>query len=121
MNMDFFFPELNPAEEGTIPLPPEAMRFLELRAEPVLDEGPLRTRVYVEVTAFQQRPYMEVTLRGQDGTEIATVSVIEPMQRKNVFTLHIRGAQKSGKFHLAARMYYPEGPEPDSREIEFEI
>jgi hypothetical protein len=120
-NMDFFFPELNPAEEGAVPVPPEEMRFIELRAEPVLDNGPLRTRVYVEVTAFQKRPYIEVTLNDANGEEIASASVIEPMSRKNVFTLHIRGPQQSGKFHLAARLYYPDGPDADTREITFEV
>ncbi len=119
--MEFFFPELNPAEQGVVPLPPAEMRFTELRVEPVLDDGPLRTRVYVEVTAFQQRPYIEVTLNGANGEEIASASVIEPMSRKNVFTMHIRGPQQSGKFSLNARMYYPDGPEADTREIHFEI
>jgi hypothetical protein len=119
-DMDFFFPELS--ENGqNIPLPPEEMRFTELRAEPVPDDGPLRTRVYVEVTAFQQRPYIEVNLFGSDGDEIASASVIEPMSRKNVFTLHIRSAQQSGKFRLSARLYYPEKPDSDTREITFEV
>ena len=119
-DMDFFFPELS-ADGQNIPLPPEEMRFTELRAEPVLDEGPLRARVYVEVTPFQQRPYIEVTLTGADGEEIASASVIEPMSRKNVFTIHIRGPQQSGKFRLSARLYYPEKPDSDTREITFEI
>ena len=41
LNMDFFFPELSDNGEN-IPVPPEEMRFLELRAEPVYDDGPLR-------------------------------------------------------------------------------
>jgi hypothetical protein len=120
LNMDFFFPELS-ADGQNVPVPPEAMRFVELRAEPVIDEGPLRARVYVEVTPFQQRPYIEVTLSGADGEEIASASVIEPMSRKNVFTLHLRGPQQTGTFHLGARLYYPEKPDSDSREITFEI
>lgn len=120
LNMDFFFPELS-ADGQNLPVPPAEMCFLELRAEPVLDEGPLRTRVYVEVTPFQQRPYIEVVLAGADGSEIASASIIEPLQRKNVFTLHLRGAQKSGQFSLHARLYYPDGPAADSRTIQFEI
>jgi hypothetical protein len=119
-DLSFFFPELS--EDGqNIPVPPEEMRFTELRAEPVLDEGPLRTRVYVEVTPFQKRPYIEVNLYGSDGDEITSASVIEPMSRKNVFTLHIRSAQQSGKFRLSARLYYPEKPDSDTREITFEV
>jgi hypothetical protein len=120
-DLEFFFPELNPAENGVVPQPPEAMRILELKAEPVVDDGPARVRVYIEVSAFQKRPYLEVTLNDAQGGEVASASIIEPMQRKNVFTMHIRGAQQSGSFSLAARLFYPEMPDSDSRQIEFQI
>ena len=120
-DMEFFFPELNPAEDGVIPLPPESMRILELRAEPVQDDGPTRLRVYLDLTAFQQRPYIDVVLHGADGKEIASVNIIEPMSRKNVFTLHVRGAQQRGSFNLSARLFYPEHPDSDTRQITFEI
>jgi hypothetical protein len=120
-DMEFFFPELIPSENGAAPVPPEEMRFTELRAEPVLDGGPLRTRIYVEVTAFQKRPYIEVILNGSDGNEITSASIIEPISRKNVFTLHFRGGQQSGKFSLSARLYYPEQSDSDTREFAFEI
>jgi hypothetical protein len=115
-DLEFFFPELS--EDGAnVPVPPAEMRFLELRAEPVIDDGPLRVRVYVEVTPFQKRPFIEVVLAGQKGQEIATASVIEPLQRKNVFTMHIRGGQQRGKFSLHARMYYPSNTDnPTDRE-----
>jgi hypothetical protein len=116
MNMDFFFPELSGGGNG-LPLPPDEMRFLEFRAEPVLDDGPLRARVYVEVTPFQKRPFIEVVLTGEQDQEIATASVIEPLQRKNVFTMHIRDPQQSGRFFLRARMYYPSNSDdPTNRE-----
>ncbi len=113
MNMDFFFPELSENGES-LPLPPEEMRFLEFRADPVLDDGPLRARVYVEVTPFQKRPFIEVVLTGEQGQEIATANVIEPLQRKNVFTMHIRDAQQVGTFFLRARLYYPSNTEDPS-------
>ncbi len=115
-DLNFFFPELS--EDSTdIPLPAAEMRFLELRAEPVIDDGPLRIRVYVEVTPFQKRPFIEVVLSDANGNEIATASVIEPMQRKNVFTMHLRSPQQSGKFGLAARLYYPSNADdPTNRE-----
>jgi hypothetical protein len=120
-DLELFFPELNSAEAGNIPVPPDEMRFKDVKVEPVLDNGPVRMRVYVETTAFQQRPYMEVILYNSLGVEIGSVNVIEPMQRKNVFTMHLRGEQQSGKFCLQARLYYPEKPDSDKRKIEFEI
>lgn len=120
LNMEFFFPELS-EDGGNLPVPPEEMRFLELRAEPVRDDGPLRTRVYIEVTPFRQRPHIDVALTNAEGDEIASVNIIEPMQRKNVITLHIRGPQQSGAFTLHARLYYPDGPECDTAEHRFVI
>jgi len=120
-DLEMFFPELLPENPGNIPVPPGEMRFKEVRVEPVLDNGPARLRVYLVTTAFTQRPYMEVTLFDQDDNEIASASVIEPMQVKNVFTMHLRGGQQSGKFHLLARLFYPEQPDSDTREFEFEI
>ncbi len=120
LNMDFFFPELSDDGEN-IPVPPEEMRFLELRAEPVHDDGPPRARVYIEVTPFRKRPYIDIALTGSGGTEIAFVSIVEPMQRKNVITMHIRSEQTSGPFSLHARLYYPEGPQADTAEFKFEI
>jgi len=120
-DLEMFFPELNPAEAGNIPQPPETMRFKEVKVEPVLDNGPVRLRVYVETTAFQQRPYLEVALFDEHDQEVASASVIEPMQRKNVFTLHVRGGQQRGKFSLEARLFYPEKPDSDTQKIEFEI
>ncbi|MCS6992546.1 MAG: hypothetical protein N2117_14730 [Anaerolineales bacterium] len=120
LNMDFFFPELS-EDGGNVPVPPEEMRFLELRAEPVRDDGPLRTRVYLEVTPFRKRPHIDVALTNADGLEIASANIIEPMQRKNVITLHLRGSQQSGAFTLRARLYYPDGPECDTAEYHFVI
>ena len=120
-DLAMFFPELNPADAGNIPLPPNEMRFKEVKVEPVLDDGPLRLRVYIETSAFQQRPYIEVTLFNGAGDEIASASVIEPMQRKNVFTMHLRGEQKNGKFSLQARLFYPEKPDSDILDLKFEI
>ncbi|GAB4562370.1 MAG: hypothetical protein Fur0016_29590 [Anaerolineales bacterium] len=120
LNMDYFFPELSDDGEN-IPLPPEEMRFLELRAEPVRDDGPLRARVYIEVTPFRKRPHIDIALTDAHGEEIASVNIVEPMQRKNVITIHIRGQQTSGPFCLHARLYYPEGPQSDTAEYPFEL
>ena len=120
-DLEMFFPDLLPADPGNIPLPPDEMRFKEVKVEPVLDNGPVRLRVYIETTAFTQRPYLEVTLNNRNGDEIASASVIEPIHTKNVFTMHLRGEQQSGKFNLLARLFYPEKSDSDRREFEFEI
>lgn len=115
MTLDFFFPDdLAPRAA------PEETLITELRAEPY-PEGS-RVRVNMEITPFQTRPHVDVTLTDSDGEEIAATSFIEPMTWKLEFTLHIRGkANPAGAYRLEARLYYPEGPAAQPVIFEFEI
>lgn len=113
--MDLFFPDdLLPRAV------PEETRITDLRAEPYPDRG--RVRVNIEITPFQTRPHVDVTLFDSDGDEVATTSLIEPMTWKLELTLHIRGkTDPAGAYRLEARLYYPEGPAAEPVNIEFTI
>ena len=113
--MDFFFPD-----DLTPRAAPEETRITELRAEAYPDRG--RVRVNMEITPFQTRPHVDVTLTDSDGNEVATTSFVEPMIWKLEFTLHIRGkADPAGGYHLEARLYYPDGPAAEPVSFEFTI
>jgi hypothetical protein len=113
--MDFFFPD-----DLTPRLPPEETRITGLRAEPYPDGG--RVRVNIEITPFQTRPHVDVTLLDSDGEEVAAASLIEPMTWKLEFTLHVRGkTDPAGGYRLEARLYYPDGPAAEPVSFEFEI
>ena len=113
--MDFFFPD-----DLTPRAAPEETRIAELRAEPYPDR--LRVRVDMNITPFNTRPHIDVTLFDADGEEVATTSLIEPMTWNLEFTLHIRGkADPAGGYRLEARLYYPEGPAAEPINVEFEI
>ena len=115
MTMDFFLPD-DLAPRAT----PQETRILELRAEPYPDRG--RVRVNIEITPFQTRPHVNVTLTDAEGLEVAATSLVEPMSWKLEFTLHVRGRQDpAGKYRLEARLYYPEGPEKDPVTFDFTI
>ncbi len=109
--MEFFFPEDNLQR-----MAPEDTHITSLTAEPYPDGE--RVRVNIEITPFQKRPHIEVTLNDSNGEEIASTSIVEPMSWKLEFTLHLRGAHAS-PFKLEAKLYYPDGPqaEPVSREF----
>ena len=115
MTMELFFPDdLTPRH------PPEETHITELRAEPYPDRG--RVRVNIEITPFQTRPHVDVTLFDAAGDEIATTSLVEPMTWKLEFTLHIRGRETVvGAYRLEARLYYPDGPAAEPVNYEFEI
>ena len=99
--MDIFF-----QDPGDIPLPPDEVRIKKLRAEPWPDNR--RVRVYLEVTPFQARPSGEIILLDAKDDEIASISIIETIDPKMEFTLHIRGREPSGEYTLKAAIFYLE-------------
>jgi hypothetical protein len=115
MTMDFFFPDdLTPRAS------PAETRILELRAEPYPDRA--RVRVNLEITPFQTRPHVDVTLTDSDGLEVAATSLVEPMTWKLEFTLHVRGkSDPAGNYHLETRLYYPDGPSAEPVSFDFTI
>ena len=113
--MDFFFPDdLAPRQ------PPEGTRITSLGAEPLSDGR--RVRVHIEITPFQKRPQIDVTLFDSNGEEVTVTSFIEPVTWRLEFTLHIRGRENvAGNYRLEARLYYPDGPSAEPVNYEFEI
>jgi hypothetical protein len=113
MTLDFFFPEdhLNRAA-------PEETHITALSANPYPDGR--RLRVNIEMTPFQVRPHLEITLKDGSGEEVATVSVVEPMTWKIEFTMHIRG-ELLNPYALEARLFYPDGPAADPQTLAFDI
>jgi hypothetical protein len=77
-------------------------------------------RVNLEVTPFQQRPYIEVILNDSNGDEAASTSIVEPMSWKLEFTMHIRGELKN-PYSINARLYYPEGPSNEPVQYSFDV
>ncbi|MCL4529720.1 MAG: hypothetical protein M1282_09915 [Chloroflexi bacterium] len=114
--MDFFFPEDN-LQRAT----PAETRITKLTAEPYPDGE--RVRVDLEITPFQTRPYIEITLTDIHGDEVATASIVEPMSWKLEFTMHLRGASRANAspFTLEAKLFYPDGPQAAPVTYSFEV
>lgn len=112
--MEFFFPEDN--LERT---PPEETKILSLAAEPYEDGQ--RVRVNIEMSLFEKRPHLEVSLTDTKGEEISTASFVEPMNFKLEFTLHLRTEPAEGPLDLEARLFYPDGPEAEPVTMRFEL
>jgi hypothetical protein len=110
--MEFFLPEDNLNR-----LPPAETRITALSAQPYPDGR--RVRVNLEITPFQQRPHLEITLANAEGREVASASVVEPMSWKIEFTLHIRGEPHS-PYTLTASLFYPEGPAAEPQVLTFD-
>jgi len=102
-------------------LPPANTRLLDLRAEPYPDGK--RLRVAFDLTPFQQKPYLELTLTDSAGEVVAATSIVEPVACRLELTLHIRktGATISGIYKLAVFLSFPDLGEIDRRELNVEI
>jgi len=111
--MDFFFPEDNLNR-----MTPEETQITSLSAEPYPDG--YRVRVNIQVTPFQKRPHIEVTLKDAKGDEIASTSIVEPMSWKMEFTMHIRG-ELNNPYTLDAKLYYPDGPSAEPQKFSFDV
>ena len=104
--MDIFFTD--PTE---VPLPPDEIRIRSLRAEPWPDGG--RVRIYLEIDPFQMRPNAEIRIFDEDEEEVASLNVIETIERKMEFTMHIRRGEPRGRFQIEALLFYSEPADPE--------
>jgi len=111
--MDFFLPE-DHLQRAT----PAETRITSLMAEPYPDG--YRLRVNIEMTPFQQRPHLEVSLKDADGEEVASSSIVEPLSWKIEFTMHVRGELKN-PYTLEATLFYPDGPVAEPRTFTFDV
>ena len=108
--MDIFFTD--PSE---VPLPPDEVRIQTLKAEPWPDGQ--RVRVSLEVDPFQKRPSAEIEIKNPSGRTVAAVTVIESMDRKMEFNMHLREKESGGTYQLSAVLYYNESEETEGDEV----
>ena len=111
--MEFFFPE-----DGLERATPEETRITSLTVEPYPDGD--RLRVHIEMTPFQKRPHLELSLTNSDGDVEASTSIVEPMTWKLEITLH-RFGELRNPYTLDAKLYYPDGPSLPPESCRFEI
>jgi hypothetical protein len=111
--MDFFLPE-DHLQRAT----PAETRITLLNVEPYPDG--YRLRVNIEMTPFQQRPHLEVSLKDAEGNEVASSSIVEPLSWKIEFTMHVRG-ELNNPYTLEALLFYPDGPAAEPKTFTFDI
>lgn len=107
--MDIFF-----TDPTDIPLPPGEVRIRQFRAQPRPDG--LRVKLYLELTPFLQRPNGEIWVRNALGEELASISIIETMDPKMEFTVHLRGAERVAPIRASVQIFYLEEP-PEGQEL----
>jgi hypothetical protein len=97
---------------------PADVRFTELRVEPWPDGK--RVRVHVSLTPFLQNPNLDAVITDSTDQEVAHSSIIEIVDVRFVFTMHIRSHPVRGLYNLTARLGYEDLGIVEERSISFE-
>lgn len=97
--MDIFFSDPN-----DIPLPPDELKIRMLEVDPYPDQR--RIAVRFEITPFQKRPNIEVAIFNADERKVSELSVVEAMDHKMDFTMHLREANPAGIYTVRMRLFY---------------
>lgn len=107
--MDIFFD--NPNDP---PVPPDEVAIRSLTVQPYED----RRRVVVdfEITPFQEKPNLEIDVHNQEGNLVATFSVVEAIEHKMSFTLHLREEAPGGGYTLSMVVFYTDLASLDEEE-----
>jgi hypothetical protein len=114
--MGFF--QIDPDVERMLP---GDTRLLNLHAEPY-SEGK-RLKVGLDLTPFQQKPFIDLSLVDSSGELIASASIVEPVNWNLELNLHIRKPSTShnGAYKLTVVVSYPDLGEVDRRGLTIEI
>jgi hypothetical protein len=101
--------DINFHDPSDIPLPPEEVHIRELRVEPLPDQR--RVRIFIEITPFQQKPNLEIKILTKSGREAASLSIIEAIDYKMQFTVHLKDDSPSEDYTTTLEVYYFETEE----------
>ena len=112
-----FSPEM---KNFTNPLPPNEVRFIDLKIEPWEDKK--RLKVFVQISEFTQPPNLNFYISNSSSEIISEVTMIENVDTEIVFTMHLRSSNLSNQLSLSAEIYYSdEIGKVDSKTISFNL
>ncbi len=97
----FFVPDPNDP-----PVPPDQVRVRRVQVEPWSDGR--RVKVVAELTPFEKRPHVEIEVFNEQGQVVAGLSVVEPIDPRLEFTLHLRDPYPEQRFRLVVSVQYPD-------------
>lgn len=108
-----------PDEPASDAREPADVRFDEVHVEPWPDGR--RVRVHMTLTPFKERPNLEAVITNRDGDEVATIMIVENLDTRLVFTMHIRQPEPKGPYTLAARVLYEQAGMVDEKTVPFSL
>ncbi len=99
-------------------VPPQEVRLEEVRVEPWSDDAH-KVRVHLQVTPFLARPNLQVNIFDPENQSVSSASIVEAIQHRMVFTMHIRTAEVGQQYSLSVEVSYPDIGTVDQRTMSF--
>jgi hypothetical protein len=100
-------------------VPPEKVRFEEIQVEPLSDAK--RVRVRISITPFTVPPNIRMNIRTPDDQSATSAHIVETINHRMVFTLHLRTEPARGYYTLNAEIYYREIDPVDQQSTQFRL
>ncbi len=87
------------------PQPREDVKIESVTITPYRDRR--RLRVNVKVTAFRERPNLNLSIHDEDDNIVSELNIIETMHYDMEFTMHLRTADDpAGSYSLTTELFY---------------
>ncbi len=112
--MDIFFNDPN-----VVRLPPEDVHLREVRITPQVDTG--RVKIHLELTPFQKRPNISVSITSASGKEAARATILETMLTRLELTIHLREPDPGSEYTVETTVFYQKIPQPGEEEVEIQL
>jgi hypothetical protein len=100
-------------------LPPEQVRLKSVQVSPTSKSG--RIKLQIELTPFQKRPNVEVSISDSSGKEAAHATILETMLAKLEVTMHIREFKPGAEYRMETKVYYQQLPETAPEPVEIPL
>jgi hypothetical protein len=98
--------EISFFDSNDAPLPPSETGIRALHVEPWPDGR--RVHVEVQITPFQQRPNLHISIYDAQGQEVASMGAMQIRQTRISYTMHLRQSDTQGEYQLLALLAYPD-------------
>jgi hypothetical protein len=112
--MDIFFNNPN-----VVRLPPEEVRLREVHITDLPKSG--RVKIHLELTPFQKRPDISVSITSFSGKEAARTTILETMLTKLELTMHLREPELGREYTVETTVYYQKLPQPSETEVDIQL
>lgn len=110
----------NPLQPDPEAVPPEEVRFLELKVVPWEDTH--RLKVHVRLTPFQKPPDLEFEIWDIEKKALASAFIVENIDFEFVITLHLRVKTASNQdLTLHASILYEDTGVVHEKEVAFHL